>query len=159
MLQNRFHTTCLPLLIVGGLLMLSVTLHAQTPAAGKYPAYAQAMSDLRDARATLGVKGTKLDVRQEDEKAIRQIDLAITDLKHASIDDGKGMGNSVPVDANLDRAGRYAKTNELLDRARQDLAGAPEVAESPGARDRLLHDIDAARTTVHQSIVLTKTGR
>ena len=131
---------------------------AQSPAAGKYPAYAEALSDLRDARSFLGVKGTKMDVRQEDEKAIRQIDVAMTDLKRASIDDGKGA-SSTPVDISLDRAGRYAKANALLDKARQDLASAPEVAESPGTRDRLLKDIDAARTTVHQGIVLTKEGK
>ena len=125
----------------------------------KYPLWAQSASDLRDARSFLDSKSTKMDVRQEDEKAVRQIDAALTDMKGAGVPEGRGAGPAPAEDANLDRVGRYSKVTSLLARAHQDLSGAREVDGAPGLKQRVLKEIETAQGTVQDSMGRLKTGK
>src|ERR1700722_16541124 len=57
-----------------------------------HPAYLRALSDLRDARAHLErPDGGQL--HQQEKDAIAEIDRAIGEIKAASIDDGKNLGD------------------------------------------------------------------
>ena len=132
----------------------SVAAHAQAYGSGGYgqvpgphPAYLHALSDLRAARHYLNDGWAWQPVRAEDNKAIREIDAAINDIKTAAIDDGKGLNEAFPIDGHLTPQNRFAKANELLYAAHQDLAKAEDVPQSRGLRDRALRHVDAAHNT------------
>ncbi len=157
--MNLLKTTVVGAAAVAMSLLASTAAHAQSAVLGKHPAYIHAMSDLRDARAYLDDKAAPLDVRKQDEKAIREIDAALTEIRNASIDDGKSLNDHTPIDASIKTQGRFARANELLAKAHQDVAGAEDVPESRGLRDRALGQISAAESTVHTAIETNKTGR
>lgn len=115
---------------------------------GPHPAYLHALSDLRAARYFLSEGWQWEPVRREDEHAIREIDAAIGEIKHAAIDDGKNLNDHPPIDAQLSPHDRFRKANELLWRAHQDLEHAEDVPESRGLRDRAIMHIDAAHHIV-----------
>ena len=103
--------------------------YGQVP--GPHPAYLHALSDLRAARHYLNDGWAWEPVRAEDNKAIREIDAAINNIKMAAIDDGKGLNDPFPIDGHLTPQNRFAKANELLYAAHQDLAKAEDVPQSP----------------------------
>ena len=143
------------LVLLGG----SVAVHAQAYGPGEYvqvpgphPAYLHALSDLRAARHYLNDGWAWQPVRAEDNKAIREIDAAIDNIKAAAINDGKGLNDPFPIDGHLTPQNRFAKANELLYAAHQDLARAEDVPQSRGLRDRALRHVDAAHNTVDQAV-------
>lgn len=123
---------------------------------GPHPAYLHALSNLRAARHYLNDGWAWAPVKQDDRAAIHEIDAAISEIKRAAIDDGKGMNDPFPVDARLSPHDRFRKANELLWSAHNDLARAEDVPQSQGLRDRAIghvdrsHQIvDAAERTAH----------
>jgi tetratricopeptide (TPR) repeat protein len=126
---------------------------ADTP--GKHPAYLHALSDLRDARAHLDRLTPTDRLDNEEEHAIKEIDAAIGEIKHASIDDGKDLNDHPAIDAHLDKVGRYHKALELLDRAHHDISEKEDDQFAHGLRHRALEHIDAAHGTVDRLIVQT----
>jgi len=119
---------------------------AQVP--GPHPAYLHALSDLRAARHYLNDGWAWGAVRREDEDAIKHIDVAIDEIKRASIDDGKGVNDPFPIDKRLSPHDRWRKANELLFAAHHDLDKAEDVPQSRGLRDRALMHIDMAHKVV-----------
>jgi hypothetical protein len=115
---------------------------------GKHPAYLHALTDLRHARAHLDKLSPSDRVDAEAQHAIDEIDKAIGEIKHASIDDGKNLNDHPPVDTQLDRGGRYHRALELLDKAHRDIAGEEDDPSTRGLRDRALHHIDEAHRIV-----------
>ena len=115
---------------------------------GPHPAYLHALSDLRAARHYLRDGWSWGAVRQDDDAAIRQIDAAISEIKRAAIDDGKGDADPFPIDRRLSPHDRFRKANELLFSAHNDLDRAEDVPESRGLRNRALQHIDAAHHIV-----------
>lgn len=97
---------------------------------GPHPAYLHALSDLRAARHYLNDGWAWEPVRAEDQRAIREIDAAINEIKSASIDDGKNLNDRFPIDGHLTPQSRFAKANELLYAAHQDLSHAEDVPQS-----------------------------
>ncbi|MGA6981703.1 MAG: hypothetical protein WCC95_07190 [Candidatus Sulfotelmatobacter sp.] len=124
---------------------------AQEP--GIHPAYLHALSDLRAARAHLENMAATHHMDKEEEHAISEIDKAINEIKRAAIDDGKNLNDHVPVDARLDRAGRYHRAMQLLDRAHNDIAREEDDPHVRGLRNRALHHIDEAHHVVDNLIV------
>lgn len=118
---------------------------------GKHPAYLHALSDLRDARAHLEHLSSD-PVDRAEEHAIHSIDMAIRELKVAAVDDGKNIGDHMPVDAHLKRTDRYHKALELLDKAQQDVSHEEDQADTRGLQVRVVRHIEAARTEVHRVI-------
>ncbi len=114
------------------------------------------LSDLRAARHYLNDGWAWQPVRAEDNKAIREIDAAINDIKSAAINDGKGLNDPFPMDGHLTPQNRFVKANELLWAAHQDLAKAEDVPQSRGLRDRALQHVDAAHNTVDQAVRISK---
>lgn len=119
---------------------------------GPHPAYLHALTDLRMARAYLNDGWAWEPVRAEDTKAIREIDAAIGEIKGASIDDGKNLNDHPRMDAHLTPQNRFAKANELLYAAHQDLSRAEDVPQSRGLRDRAIRHVDEAHNTVEAAV-------
>jgi hypothetical protein len=124
---------------------------AQEP--GVHPAYLHALSDLRTARAHLENMAPTHHMDKEEEHAIGEIDKAIDEIKRAAIDDGKNLNDHPPVDARMDRAGRYHRAMELLDRAHNDIAREEDDPRVRGLRDRAIHHIDEAHRIVDHLVV------
>lgn len=120
---------------------------------GRHPAYLHALSDLRDARAHLDRLTPSDHLDSEEEHAIREIDAAIGEIKHAAIDDGKDIADHMPVDAHMGRRGRYHKALELLDRAHHDISEKEDDQFAHGLRHRALQHIDEAHRIVDHIIV------
>jgi tetratricopeptide (TPR) repeat protein len=119
---------------------------------GRHPAYLHALSDLRHARAHLENLAATHHMDKEEEHAINEIDKAIDEIKRAAIDDGKNLNDHPPVDAGLDRTGRFRRAQELLDRAHNDIAREEDDSSVRGLRDRALHHIDEAHQIVDKLI-------
>jgi len=120
---------------------------------GRHPAYLHALSDLRDARAHLERMTPSDRIDAEQQHAIDEIDKAIWEIKQAAIDDGKNLNDHPPVDARLERRGRYHRALELLDKAHNDIAREEDDQWVRGLRNRAIHHIDEARHIVDHIVV------
>jgi hypothetical protein len=138
------------------LMSLAFTMSASAqPAPGEHPAYLHALSDLRDARAHLErPDGGAL--HHEEKDAIFEIDKAIGEIKAASIDDGKGLSDHVPVDAHLPWSGRLHKALDLLDKAHHDVAREEDDPATRGLQHRALEHIDKAHVHVEEAIAIVQ---
>jgi hypothetical protein len=119
---------------------------------GRHPGYLHALTDLRHARAHLENLAPTHHMDKEEEHAINEIDKAIDEIKRAAIDDGKNLNDHPPVDARMDRAGRFHRTLELLNKAHNDIDLAEDDPSVRGLRDRALHHIDEAHRIVDHLI-------
>jgi hypothetical protein len=147
MFRNLTKTLFLLSLLTGALALLPRGAQAQVP--GPHPAYLHALSDLRMARAYLSEGGWHWDeVQREDEHAVREIDAAIREIKHAAIDDGKNPEDHGPIDVHASWRDRFGRANGLLSQAHHDLDHAEDVPQARGLRDRALMHIDEAQHTV-----------
>lgn len=122
---------------------------------GAHPAYLHALSDLRAARAHLDKLSPSDHVDNEETHAIREIDAAINEIKKASIDDGKNLNDHPPVDAGLDKTGRYHRALQLLDKAHHDISEKESDEFAHGLKHRALEHIDSAHGVVDHLIVQT----
>ena len=120
---------------------------------GRHPAYLHALTDLRHARAHLENLAPTYHMDKEEQHAIEEIDRAIDEIKRASIDDGKNLNDHPPVDAQMERRGRFHRALELLDKAHNDIAREEDDPSVRGLRDRALHHIDEAHRIVDHLIV------
>ena len=122
------------------LLVLSLGLAASVSAHAEHPAYLHALSDLRLARAYV----SSGEVGNRGAKVIEQIDLAINDIKNASIDDGRALNDHPPVDATLDFHGRFRRALDLLDHAHHDVNQEEDNGFAKGLKHHALEHIDKA---------------
>ena len=118
---------------------------------GRHPAYLHALADLRDARAHLEHFSSDA-VDHQEEHAIAEIDKAINEIKRAAIMDGKDIQDHMPVDAHLERRGRFHKAMELLDKAKRDVSGEEDQPDTQGLQLRVIHHIDEAQRSVRHAI-------
>jgi hypothetical protein len=132
--------------ILGAATLAGTSQAQQVP--GPHPAYLHALSDLRAARHYLADGWAWGAVRHDDDVAIREIDAAINEIKHAAIDDGKGLNDPFPIDSHLSPHDRFRKANELLAAAHRDLDHAEDVPQSRDLRNHALIHIDMAHQTV-----------
>jgi hypothetical protein len=124
---------------------------APAAARGEHPAYLHALSDLRDARAHLERPGGG-ERKEQERKAIEEIDAAIFEIKRASIDDGKNINDHMPVDSRLDWPGRLHRAVELLDKAHSDVAREEDNRFAEGLQARAIEHIDRAHHHVEEAI-------
>ncbi len=146
----RFITAALVLAFVASM----VTLAAPAPAR-EHPAYLHALSDLRQARALLQ-RPDGGELREQEKKAIREIDDAISEIKKAAIDDGKNLNDHPPADARMDWAGRLHRAVELLDKARRDVSEEEDNQFAQGLQQRAVQHIDKAHHHVEEAIQLVR---
>jgi len=145
----RFITAALALAFVASLVTLAA------PAGREHPAYLHALTDLRHARAHLQ-RPDGGELREQEKKAIHEIDDAINKIKKAAIDDGKDLNDHPPVDARMDWPGRLHRALELLNKAHQDIAQEEDNQFAQGLQQRALMHIDKAHHHVEEAIEIIK---
>jgi hypothetical protein len=132
---------------------LIVPVSLQINAQGKHPAYLHALSDLRFARSLLE-RPNGGELREQEKMAISKIDDAIGEIKRASIDDGKNIGDHAPVDPHLPWIGRLHKAQELLGDARRDCRKEEDNPQTQGLQMRVLKHIEEADRHVAEAIAV-----
>ena len=130
------------------LLVIAFGFAASLSARADHPAYLHALSDLRLARAYVSYGN----VGQQGSYVIAEIDRAINEIKVASIDDGKGLGDHPPIDATLDFHGRFHRARDLLDHAHRDVNQEEDNDFAQGLKHRALEHIDKAHRTLSDII-------
>jgi hypothetical protein len=116
-----------------------------------HPRYAQAISDLRYARALL-FRPDWGPVMHDQRAAVEEIDHAIAEAKRAEIDDGKNPDDHPPIDRALGWEGRFRKAMELLDSAERDLSSAESNGAAAGWRNASLQNVRAAKAFVAKAM-------
>ncbi len=116
-----------------------------------HPSYLRALSDLRAARGYLARPAGTV-VKWDENRAIRQIDNAINEIKRASIDDGKPIEDHPMVDAGMVWGGRLQKALELVETAHRDVNQEEDNAFAGGLRNRALGQIDGAANDIKEGI-------
>jgi tetratricopeptide (TPR) repeat protein len=124
------------------------TIIRETQPPPKHPAYLNALSDLRYARANLDKVGANEITNDREMLAIKQIDAAIGEIKAASIDDGKNLNDHPAIDVNVKKADRYRKSLELLQKAGGDIGKEEDDPAAQGLQKRAMTQIVAAEQTV-----------
>ena len=125
---------------------------ATAPAlAQSHPHYLKALTDLRLARALLQAPDTG---RAEgfEKTVIDDIDQAISELRHAAIDDGKSLDDHPPIDANVSHKDRLHEILALVEGAGRGLAVDEDDQKALGWRDRAVKDTADARAFVVAAI-------
>jgi hypothetical protein len=137
------------------LLVIPAVLSANPAPPREHPAYLHALTDLRHARAHLERPGGG-ELKDQEKKAIHEIDEAINEIKKASIDDGKNIDDHPPVDAGLAWPGRLHRALELLDKAHRDVSEEEDNAFAQGLQARAIEHIDKAHHHVEEAIHLVE---
>jgi hypothetical protein len=137
-----------PLLVALSFVSLSACVVRVAPApvrVERHPAYLQAITDLRHARAHLERAAALNGAAAFDESsAIRDLDAAITQAREAAFDDGKNSSVLPPVDLPADYSNRLRRGLELLERARGDLAREEDNAVARVPQQLALGFVDQA---------------
>jgi hypothetical protein len=127
-------------------------------AQNRHPAYLHALTDLRHARAHLQ-RSDHGELREQEKRAIHEIDEAIGEIKRASIDDGKDLNEHPPVDARLDWPGRLHRALELIDKAHNDISREEDNRFAQGLQQRALDHIDKAHHHAEEALHITEGRR
>jgi hypothetical protein len=143
----------LTLALLALLLTVPGVLSAASPAGAEHPAYLHALTDLRHARAHLERPGGG-ELREQEKKAIHEIDEAINEIKRAAIDDGKNLNDHPPVDRQMDWSGRLHRALELVDKAHQDIAREEDNRFAQGLQARAILHIDKAHHHIEEAIAI-----
>jgi hypothetical protein len=141
----------LKLALVASVFVLAFAFSATTGVAQEHPAYLHALTDLRHARAHLE-RPDHGELREQEKKAIHEIDEAINEIKKAAIDDGKDLNDHPPVDARMDWTGRLHRAIELINKAHNDIAREEDNRFAQGLQQRALEHIDKAHHHVEEAI-------
>ena len=137
--MNKFATFGLPLILAA---MLPLAAHAQ-PLPGKHPGYLHALSDLRAARWFLNHQPGDAKVYADEDVAITEIEHAISEIKKASIDDGKDLNDHPEADVH-EHGSRLLKSIETLKKARADISGEEDDPAVHELRHHAAEHIDHA---------------
>ena len=137
--------------ILALLLLIPAYASAKPAAPREHPAYLHALSDLREARAHLQ-RPDGGELREQEKKAIHEINDAIAEIKKAAIDDGKDINDHAPVDARMDWTGRLHRAVELLNKAHSDVAQEEDNSFAQGLQQRALEHIDKAHRHVEEAM-------
>lgn len=119
---------------------------------GEHPAYLHALSDLRAARWMLDHRPGNWKVLDDESVAIRQIDMAIDEIRKASIDDGKDVNWHPKMDEHPDHPGRLRDAAMYLHKAHEDVNKDEDNNFAKGLRNRALMHIDASIQATEKAI-------
>jgi hypothetical protein len=114
------------------------------PAPAHHPAYLHALSDLRAARWLIEHRPGNWAQTNDEVQAVQQIDAAINEIKHASVDDGKNLNDHPPVDEAPEHHGRIRAALQYLRKARADISQEDDNGWANGLRERAYQHIDLA---------------
>ena len=143
--------TKLVLAVAALLLLVPAYAPAKAAPGREHPAYLHALTDLRQARAHLQ-RPDGGELREQEKKAIHEIDKAIDEIKKASIDDGKDLNDHPPVDVRTDWSGRLHRALELVNKAHHDVSQEEDNAFAQGLQQRALEHIDKAHQHIQEAI-------
>ena len=124
-----------------------------------HPAWLHALTDLRDARWNLEHRPGDAAVGTQEDVAIVETDRAIADARTAAIEDGKNVWQHPPEDAKIDRRGRLHHANELLRKARKDVAEGESNPQAVELRNRVIGHIDLAIQATDRAIRDVEQGK
>jgi hypothetical protein len=96
------------------------------------------------------------ELREQEKKAVHEINDAIDEIKKAAIDDGKDINDHKEVDAPRDWPGHLRRAMELLDKAHHDIAQDEDNRFAQGLQQRALMHIEKARHHVAEAIELAR---
>jgi len=125
---------------------------APPPPPAQHPAYLHALSDMRLARALLERPVRGGDVKWDENRAISQVDAAIREIRQASIDDGKPLGDHPPVDLHAHHRDRLRQAAELLAKAAHDIEEREDNGYANGLRARALGHLRGAERAIRDAI-------
>ena len=129
------------------------------PVAAQHPAYLHALTDLRDARWNLEHRPGDAAVSTQEDVAIVEIERAINEARTAAMEDGKNVAQHPPEDVRVDRRGRLHRADELLRKARRDVAEAESNPRAVDLRNRVIGHIDLAIQATERAIRDVEQGR
>ena len=116
-----------------------------------HPRYAQAIADLRYARALL-YRPDWREIMRDQRAAVEEIDRAIDEARRASIDDGRNPDDHPPIDVRAGWGDRFRKAMELLDSAQRNLSFEEDNRAAAGWRSAALADVARARDFVARAM-------
>ena len=119
---------------------------------GEHPAYLNALEDLRHARACLAPRTGDREVKWDTKTAIKEIDVAIAEIKKAAIDVGKDIYAHPPIDAKLDSRARLTQALQLLRKAEKNVQQKEDDKSARGLQQRALQHINAAIRLTEEGI-------
>jgi hypothetical protein len=120
---------------------------------GYHPAYLHALSDLRHARWNLTHRpGGGAAVIEQEHIAVAEVDHAIAEAMRAAGDDGKNVAQDEKEDASLDHPGALHHAQDLLIKARQDVAQGEDNPEARGLQGAIIRHIDLALEATRNAI-------
>jgi hypothetical protein len=128
------------------------------PAPQHHPAYLHALTDLRDARWNLEHRQGNAAISEQEDIAIVEIDRAINEARTAAMEDGKNVYQHPPEDARLDWRGRLHHADELLHKARNDVAQGESNGAAVDLRNRVIGHVDAAIAATERAIRIIEQG-
>ena len=145
----------LPLMLIG---VAAMPASAEVP--GTHPFYQHALTDLRTARWLLDHQPGDRRVYASEDVAIQEIDAAISEIKRASIDDGKDINYLPNVDVK-EQGSRLLRAIETLQKAHGDIDREEDNPDVRDLRHRALWHIDRATRAADQAHAewLRDTGR
>jgi hypothetical protein len=117
-----------------------------------HPAYLHALEDLRAARWMIEHRPGDWARSVDEVEAVRQIDVAINDIKKAAIDDGKNIDSHPKVDERPQHNGRLHEALDYLRKARADIAQEEDNGYAKDLRNRSIGHIDAAIKATDRAI-------
>ena len=117
-----------------------------------HPYYLHALSDLRAARWMIQHRPGDWAQTVDEVEAVRRIDAAIGEIKHASIEDGKNLEDHPPVDELPQRPGRLHAALDFLRKARQDISHDEDNRFAQGLQMRAYDHIDGAIGAVKKAL-------
>jgi hypothetical protein len=132
------------LAMVAGCVMAPPPPPPRPASSGQHPAYLHALSDLRAARWCIEHRAGDWQQTNDEVESVRRIDAAINEIKRASIDDGKNLGDHPAIDERSDHRGRIHEAIDYLRKARADISGSESNGFANGLRDRAVGHIDGA---------------
>ena len=110
---------------------------------GKHPGYLHSLTDLRTARWLLEHQSGDAKVFSDEDVSITEIDRAISEIKKASIDDGKDLHDHPNLDVH-EHGSRLLKAIETLKKAHGDIDQEEDNPEAKALRHAALEHIDHA---------------
>ncbi len=141
MQRHSMNTKAILSIVASGLILLVTQYRAS---AADHPYYLHALSDLRAGRWMIEHRPGDWQTTEDEAAAVREIDAAITEIRKASIDDGKDINDHIAVDEKPDHVGRLHEAVDFLRKARQDVNQEEDNAFADGLKARAAKHISEA---------------
>jgi hypothetical protein len=134
------------------LAFISFISKANTSFSVEHPNYLHALSDLRAARWMIEHRPGDWQRTVDEVEAVKQIDIAIGEIKKAAIEDGKDISDHPKVDEKNEHDGRLHEAVDFLKKAREDVGRDEDNKFAQGLQARAYVHIDAAINATKHAI-------